>query len=422
MKKKETKKLISSGGNRVKRTPDGKSSEKAKRLKKPKKWVIVLVSVLLALVCLYLIAVYSQIPFIKNLRTLYIETAMNTYTHKWLATAFIPKSVIDEVVKDMEKQLQDNMVEESQLPSGKPPVTNHVNPVTPPEQLQPDQPDMGLWELVELFYELDPDTVPKDLDCHDLQIKDIADMGIKTTAGDAVWAIDMPNGILIVEVEGSGYKGKLAIVRDSSKIVLAVNDRVDYGRTVTQFCQRNGAVLGINAGGFHDPEGVGRGNVPVGLVLSEGQIINGAVGSPYQICGYDYDHNLRLGYNVDLSELKYAVQFFPIVVLNGESALKGSTGMGIQPRTVVGQSSDKSSLFLIIDGRQPLHSLGTTLPECAAILLRYDCFNAMAMDGGSSASMTYMGEMITRTSSPAKAGRTLPNAWIVKGTYPGQDE
>lgn len=400
-KEKNKNKLFSFTGTRVKRP------------RKPKKWAVVVISVVLVLVCLYLIAVYSQIPFIKRLRTLYIETAMNTYTHKWLATAFIPKSVVDEVVAEMEKALEDNKVPESDLPPGKP---NTPSVPVPPVDVTPNKPDMGLQELVELFYELDPETVPEDLDCHDLQIKDIADMGIKTTAGDAVWAIDMPNGILILEVEGSGYKGKLAIVRDSSKVFLAVNDRDNYGRTVTQFCTRYDAVLGINAGGFFDPEGVGHGDAPVGLVLAEGEIVNPAIGGNYQICGYDYDYNLRVGYGVKLEELKYAVEFFPIVVLNGKSALKGSTGMGIQPRTVVGQTSDKSTLFLIIDGRQPLHSLGTTLPECAEILLRYDCFNAMAMDSGSSASMTYMGEMITKTSSPAKAGRTLPNAWLVKGT------
>ena len=63
--------------------------------------------------------------------------------------------------------------------------------------------------------------------------------------------------------------------------------------------------------------------------------------------------------------------------------------MGIQPRTAIGQTSDKTTLMLIIDGRQT-HSLGTTVSECANILLRYGCWNAMNMDGGSSSSMTYM--------------------------------
>ena len=50
---------------------------------------------LLVIISIYFIAVYSSIPFIEKWRTLYIETAMNTMNHQWLATAFIDrKSVV----------------------------------------------------------------------------------------------------------------------------------------------------------------------------------------------------------------------------------------------------------------------------------------------------------------------------------------
>ena len=65
---------------------------------------------LVVLVILYLTAVYSDIPFIEKWRTIYIETAMSTNSHQWLATYFIPKSVVDEVVDKknaaLEKQKQ----------------------------------------------------------------------------------------------------------------------------------------------------------------------------------------------------------------------------------------------------------------------------------------------------------------------------
>ena len=155
------------------------------------------------------------------------------------------------------------------------------------------------------------------------------------------------------------------------------------------------------------------GNIPVGLVKSNNQVINAAVTGQYQIVGYDVDNNLRMGYGLDVSTLRDAAQFYPIIVLNGQNCTDGSYGMGIQPRTAIGQTTDKSTLMLIIDGRQS-HSLGTTVSECANILLRYGCYNAMNMDGGSSSSMTYMGEMITKTSSPMKTGRYLPDAWLIK--------
>ncbi len=49
---------------------------------------------------LYCVAVFSNLPFIAKWRTIYIETAMGTMNHQWLATAFIPDSVIDKVMLD----------------------------------------------------------------------------------------------------------------------------------------------------------------------------------------------------------------------------------------------------------------------------------------------------------------------------------
>ena len=86
----------------------GKHGRKAKKAKKPKKKksvgrrLLILFLVLAILAGLYLTAVYSNIPFIAKWRTAYIQTAMNTLSHQWLATAFIPRSVIDKVVADME--------------------------------------------------------------------------------------------------------------------------------------------------------------------------------------------------------------------------------------------------------------------------------------------------------------------------------
>lgn len=355
------------------------------------------------LVGMYLFFVYTSIPAIANLRTMYIETAMSTMRHQWLATAFFPESVINEVMENVQRQIEENMVAESKLP------TRSSTPIGPPTK--------GVYtQFTELFPEIDMATFPEDIDrdsLMSLQIKDIADKGIKTCAGDTIWAIDAPNKLLIVNISGEGYRGKLAIVKDSSQVFLSHNTLSDRGQTVTEQCDANNAVLGINAGGFQDFNGRGMGNIPVGLVKSEGQMVNSAVTGQYQIIGYDNDDNLRMGYDLDVSELRDAAQFYPIIVLNGENHTDGSYGMGIQPRTAIGQTADKTTLMLIIDGRQT-SSLGTTVSECAEILLRYDCWNAMNMDGGSSSSMTYMGEMITHTSSPMASGRYLPNAWLVK--------
>ena len=290
---------------------------------------------LAALSGLYLFLVYTEIPVIANLRTTYIETAMSTMRHQWLATAFIPQSVIDEVMEEVQRQYEKNMIKESRLP---------VHPV----QVEPKQTETEQNKFTALFPEVDMNTLPATVieeQLATLQVKDIVKQGIKTTAGDPIWAIDVPNKLLIVEVSGEGYKGKLAIIKDSSQVFLSHNTLSGRGQSVTEQCKANNAVLGINASGFQDDNGNGMGDIPVGLVKSEESVINPAINGQYQIVGYDKNDNLRMGYGLNVKELRDAAQFYPIIVLNGENCTDGSYGMGIQPRTAIGQTSDKTTLM-----------------------------------------------------------------------------
>ena len=361
------------------------------------------------LAALYLLFAFSGIPFIAKWRTLYIETAMGTMTHQWLATAFLPGFVIQEAMGDVEARFQDNLIEASDIAQAAEVSPSPAEPAQTPEE-------RAVAEFTALFPEVDLDTLPASVTWEDLPLlqTDLLE-GVRTTAGDKVWAIDVPNKILICTVSGEGYQGKLAIAKDSSQVILAKNTLSGRGQTVTELCQAYGAVLGINASGFYDPEGKGRGNVPMGFVLSGGEYSGQALKGRYQTAGFDYEDNFRAGRGLDLEELRDAVQFYPIIVLNGEKNIDGSFGMGIQPRTVIGQTADKATLMLVIDGRRVGHSLGTTVSECADILLRYGCWTAMNMDGGSSSSMTYNGRIITKTSSSMTQGRYLPDAWVVKG-------
>lgn len=362
------------------------------------------------LAAFYLLFAFSHIPFIAKWRTLYIETAMGTMTHQWLATAFLPSSVIQEAMRDVEARFEDNLIEASDIAQG----TEAPPPPTPEPSQSPEE--RARAEFSALFPEVDLDTLPDSITWEDLPALEKEKLeGVYTTAGDKVWAIDVPNKILILTVSGEGYQGKLAIAKDSSQVILAKNTLSGRGQTVTELCEAYGGVLGINASGFYDPEGKGRGNVPMGFVLSGGEYSGQALKGRYQTAGFDYDDNFRAGRGLDLDEMRDAVQFYPIIVLNGEKNIDGSFGMGIQPRTVIGQTADKATLMLVIDGRRVGHSLGTTVSECADILLRYGCWTAMNMDGGSSSSMTYNGRSITKNSSAMVQGRYLPDAWVVKG-------
>lgn len=368
-------------------------------------WIAAAAAALLA--ALYLLFAFSGVPFFVKWRTLYIETAMGTMSHQWLATAFLPDSVIQEAMKDVEARFQDNLIDASDIA--------RAAPSAPPE-LTGTLEERAVAEFTALFPEVDLNTLPESVTWEDLPTLETDRLeGVYTTAGDKVWAIDVPNKILICTVSGEGYQGKLAIAKDSSQVVLAKNTLSGRGQTVTELCEAYGAVLGVNASGFYDPEGKGRGNVPMGFVLSGGEYSGQALKGRYQTAGFDYEDNFRAGRGLDLEEMRDAVQFYPIIVLNGEKNIDGSFGMGIQPRTVIGQTADKATLLLVIDGRRVGHSLGTTVSECADILLRYGCWTAMNMDGGSSSSMSYNGRIITKTSSSMTQGRYLPDAWVVKG-------
>lgn len=369
-----------------------------------KKWKWIL-GVLLTLALFYGVAVFSHIPFVEEWRTLYIETAMSTMNHQWLATKFIPESIINDVMEKARKQMDDNVVDSSTLPEPEPVIEEE------PLSLQ----EAARLVFMERFPEVDIETMPEGIDyLNDIQMSDIVSMGVKTTAGDAIWAIDTVNNLLIVQVTGDGYVGKLAIIKDSGQVELAVNTRTSRGSTVTELCDESGAVLGINGNAFEDPNGRGSGVTPVGLIIHEGKQLHAPFGAyNYQTAGYDWNDNFVVGKNVNTSKLREALQFYPITVLDGEKHVDGSLGMGIQPRASIGQAKDGSTLMLIVDGRRVGYSLGITVSGCADILLRYNCQNAINLDGGSSASMSYMGQMITRTSSPQNGGRWLPSAWVV---------
>ena len=72
--------------------------------------------------------------------------------------------------------------------------------------------------------------------------------------------------------------------------------------------------------------------------------------------------------------------------------------------------------MLVIEGRMIGRSLGCELAACVKILQQHDCYQAMNLDGGTSAMIWYKGKYIMRSSNPAlTAGRTLPNAFVYAG-------
>lgn len=374
------------------------------------KRIFVLFTILACIAGSYLFVSYTDWGPVARYRDLYIETAMGTMTHQWLARIF-PSDVIERTMAGVEARFEDNKTASSPIPD-----------MDGGAMLISENPADTEAAVLSNFRSLFPDVDPEDLksaglieNYAGLASLDVQDLsGVYTAQGDEVWAINVPEGILIVTVRSKTYSGKLAIAGGPERTVLAKNSRKDRGSTVTELCDDYDAVLGVNASGFYDPNGHGMGDVPVGLVISDGERSGEAKSERYQTAGMDYGNRFRMGYGLDLDEMRDAVQFYPICVMEGRNMTDGSFGMGIQPRTLVGQRADGAMMFLVVDGRQPGHSLGIDISTCSDILIKYGCYSAMNMDGGSSSSMTYKGEMVTRTSSPMETGRYLPDAWVVR--------
>ncbi len=405
-----------------KRAAPPQPSKGGRRKKKKKShWFRNLLLAVLLLAGLYCTAVFSNIPFIAKWRTIYIETAMSTMTHQWLATAFIPPSVIAEVENNREKQENNQLNLES----------NWNNLQTPSFDF--GQAELSPWEkLKEDFFQNYPEIQQQSFEDYMEEHQDevIDENGyltidqagldqdgtdIETIHGDQVLAVDTANGLTICKVTGEGYVGRLAIIKDPAQVgVTLAPGYGSVGGRAADIAEKADAVLLTNASGFYDPEGHGNGGVAHGLVVSGSTRHNGAVGGTYKAVGLDEENRLHVGpYKKDLA-FRDAVEFKPALIIDGQQAVEGSAGWGVQSRTAIGQTSDGTILLLVVDGRAPGYSIGCTVGDCAEILGRYGAVQACNLDGGSSSIMVYNGRVISRPSAANKTdGRHIPNGIAV---------
>lgn len=397
----------------MKEGPGEETKDKnAKPKSRWKKHFIRLAAVLCVLVVSYLTIVYSDIPFIAKWRTIYIETAMTTNSHQWLATFFFPKSVIDEVMARKKKDTKD----QKKLSS----------------KWDVEEADEEAEDFYHRYWELDCHSFHEYIEEHPELVKDgyeslVIDNlngreNLKTVKGDALLVLDTENHLMILGIKGDGYQGKLAIVKEPSQIDLVKSTALGaYGQEAGSFGAANGAILVVNASGFEDVDGIGTGGEVKGSLVIDGVDYGHPNRDFWKFCGMKKDNRLYISnYSAGIvKDYRWAVEFFPALIVDGVSVVDGTYGMGIQPRTAIGQTVNEDFLLLVVDGRQPGYSLGCTVADCEAILKRYQAYQAMNMDGGSSSVMWYNGEYITKSSSVTGIGRYMPDAVIVK---PSQDE
>lgn len=224
----------------------------------------------------------------------------------------------------------------------------------------------------------------------------------------------------VVDIAGGSYKGKMLIVKDPSRVFVGTSGAFgeEYrGTTVMNMVKNNECTAGTNAGGFEDKNGMGAGGVPLGLVISQGEMKWGSPDAQYEIIGFDKNDVLYVGRMTGAqaleAQIRDAVCFGPALIVNGEPRnAERSLGGGLNPRTAIGQRADGTVLLLVIDGRQA-SSLGATYDDLVSVMTEYGAVNAANLDGGSSSHMVYNGEIITKCSS-LYGPRDMPTSILIK--------
>lgn len=350
--------------------------------RKVKKLRIGIIISIIMIFLFYVAITFMNIPGLSTLRNIWIETAMTTADHQWLATYLFPKSVIAKV---MDAKYEDK---------GEIGVTNIKK-------------STNLTVSSGFNYELD--TI--------LKSKVVIEFSDEDEFGNTVILNDKEQGIKIVEVKTKTYTGKLVFIDDPSRVFVASTDlKEKKGKLILDYLEDYNAILGINANGFKDVNGVGLGGEIIGYSISSGEVWGLGDFSTYTTIGFDTENRLVVGKLKDYREyqLRDAAQYKPALIINGEVLLEGTAGWGMQPRTVVAQREDGVVMFLVVDGRKVGYSIGITMGEAAELLKQYGAITAAACDGGSSSVLAYNGKIINRPSTPMITGRYLPNAFLVK--------
>ena len=339
--------------------PKALKNEKNSSIKKQTGKKVLLTLIILAIIGVATGGTLLYGPW-SGFREWLITTAMTTMTHQYFATWFYD----DETIEDA---LNKNRVKET-------------DEITDTDIIVIDQ-----TEKTEYANEYERAVLEKDPDNDDYKI---------------------------IEIEGKGYSGYLAVIYDPSRIKTVYTKRLGTsGQYLVDMAEENDALIAINGGGFEDPNYNSNGANPLGITISDGKAITSKTyrGSGGLI-GFTEENKLVLGKmtvaQAQEMNVRDAVTFGPFLIVNGKaSEVLGNGGWGTAPRTAIGQRKDGIVLFLVIDGRT-VSKPGADMNDLIEIMQNYGAYNAANLDGGTSSVMVVDGEIINDPIDSTGAHRT----------------
>jgi len=120
-------------------------------------------------------------------------------------------------------------------------------------------------------------------------------------------------------------------------------------------------------------------------------------------------------------KMETAVGGGPMLVQNGKVAIANEeelkfAGRAIEdrhPRTAMGYSADGWLIILVAEGRHPGKAEGLTLRQTAQLLIDWNCWEGLNLDGGGSSALLINGKQ-TITPSDKEGERAVPGVFLIK--------
>jgi exopolysaccharide biosynthesis protein len=231
--------------------------------------------------------------------------------------------------------------------------------------------------------------------------------------------------IEMYDIKGKRAYGYLLVVKNPSRVRVGYTSKLGLeGERTSDMAKQHSAVAAINGGAFNDSSDDGKiwcgtGAFPGGFLIVDGKLeypekFNGDERLP-DAMGITQDGKLVVGPN-SINDLKKknvrdALVFGPTLIMNGKSQ-DIYDDQGITARTAIGQRKSGEILLLVMDGRQA-KSAGSSLIEIQKIMMDQGAYNAINLDGGSSTTMYYDGEVINNPCN-ALGERTIATCIYVK--------
>ncbi len=245
------------------------------------------------------------------------------------------------------------------------------------------------------------------------------------------------NGVCVKEVSGQSFQAHVMIVKDPSKVFVGtIYPWRAEGVTLDELVSMNDAIGGINGGLYSNFSNTG--GSPMGVVVENGKITyNIPSYNGLYLIGFDEENTLvvdnisGLGSNgvaeyVENNKIRDAVTFlqesgdpnchFVNLVKDGEPCDMEGLGVGLNPRTAIGQRADGSVILVTADGRGACSHLGANAEQLQELMIELGAVTAANLDGGSSSAMYYDGEyeMTSVTFYYRDSSWKLPTGFMVK--------